>query len=61
MARSKPSRAREGGHEGWEERLLADGSRYEVYRRYFTAKNLVEELGGGEVLFDGGWFVMVRT
>ena len=45
--------------ETWEERVLGDGSRHQVYKRYFTAAELGGELGGGEVLFDGRWFVIV--
>ena len=44
----------------WQERVLNDGSRHEVYKRYFTGAMLVEELGGGEVLHEGPWFVVVR-
>jgi demethylmenaquinone methyltransferase/2-methoxy-6-polyprenyl-1,4-benzoquinol methylase len=44
----------------WQERVLNDGSRWEVYKRYFVAAELAEELGG-EVLFDGNWFVVVRS
>ncbi|MDP9485378.1 MAG: class I SAM-dependent methyltransferase [Actinomycetota bacterium] len=44
--------------EQWQERTLSDGSRYEIYRRYFVAGDLVEELGGGRVLFDGDHFVV---
>jgi ubiquinone/menaquinone biosynthesis C-methylase UbiE len=45
--------------EHWQERTLSDGSRYEIYRRYFTAEVLAEEIGGGRILFDGDHFVMV--
>jgi len=45
----------------WQERVLNDGSRHEVYKRYFTGDGLAEELGGGEVLHDGPWFVVVRS
>jgi ubiquinone/menaquinone biosynthesis C-methylase UbiE len=45
----------------WQERVLNDGSRWEVYKRYFVASELAEELGAGEVLFDGNWFVVVRS
>lgn len=53
-------------HEGeprfeWQERVLRDGSRWEVYKRFFTGAGLLEELGGGEVLFEGSWFVLVRA
>jgi hypothetical protein len=32
-----------------------------VYKRYFTGAGLAEELGGGEVLHAGRWFVLVRV
>jgi demethylmenaquinone methyltransferase/2-methoxy-6-polyprenyl-1,4-benzoquinol methylase len=47
--------------EEWQERVLNDGSRWEVYKRYFTAEGLLAELGGGEVVFAGRWFVAVRS
>jgi demethylmenaquinone methyltransferase/2-methoxy-6-polyprenyl-1,4-benzoquinol methylase len=47
--------------ERWEERVLGDGSRHRVYKRYFTAEGLAEEIGGGEVLHAGRWFVAVRV
>jgi hypothetical protein len=49
-----------GRAEGWEERCLSDGSRYEIYRRYFTAEALAEELDG-RILFAGRWVVMVTV
>lgn len=45
----------------WQPRVLNDGSRWEVYKRYFTAESLLAELGGGEQLFAGHWFVAVRA
>jgi ubiquinone/menaquinone biosynthesis C-methylase UbiE len=45
----------------WQERVLGDGSSWRVYKRYFTACGLRKELGGGEVLHDGYWFVAVRA
>lgn len=45
----------------WQERVLNDGSRWEVYKRYFVASELADELGAGDVLFDGTWFVVVRS
>jgi hypothetical protein len=45
----------------WQERVLNDGSRWEVYKRYFEADELTAELGGGDVVFDGRWFVAVRS
>jgi ubiquinone/menaquinone biosynthesis C-methylase UbiE len=47
--------------EQWEERVLNDGSRWQVYKRFFTPDGLLEELGGGDVVFDGDWFVAVRA
>jgi SAM-dependent methyltransferase len=47
--------------ERWEERVLNDGSRYRVFKRFLTGPGLAEELGGGEVLLDGTWFVAARA
>jgi demethylmenaquinone methyltransferase/2-methoxy-6-polyprenyl-1,4-benzoquinol methylase len=47
--------------EEWQERVLNDGSRWTVYKRYFTPEVLLDELGGGETLFAGRWFVAVRA
>jgi demethylmenaquinone methyltransferase/2-methoxy-6-polyprenyl-1,4-benzoquinol methylase len=44
----------------WQERVLSDGSQWQVYKRYFTGAELSAELGNGEVLFEGRWFVVVR-
>lgn len=44
-----------------QERILNDGSRWTVYKRFFTPDELVRELGGGETLFAGRWFVAVRS
>ncbi len=44
-----------------QERILNDGSRWEVYKRYFTGAGLATELGRGEVLHEGRWFVVVRS
>jgi ubiquinone/menaquinone biosynthesis C-methylase UbiE len=46
--------------EEWQERKLNDGSRHEVYKRFFTGDGLAAELGGAEVLHEGRWFVVVR-
>ena len=45
--------------EEWQERVLNDGTRHRVYKRYFTGAGLADELGGGDVLHDGRWFVVV--
>jgi ubiquinone/menaquinone biosynthesis C-methylase UbiE len=47
--------------EEWQERELLDGSRHRVYKRYLTAEGLTAELGGGETLMQGRWFVAVRS
>ncbi len=47
--------------EGWQERVLNDGSSHLVFKRYFTGRALAEELGGGDVLHEGRWFVAVRS
>ncbi len=44
-----------------QERTLNDGSVHRVYKRYFTVAGLAAELAGGEVLHDGGWFVMAQV
>ena len=47
--------------DGMQERVLNDGSRWEVLKRYFTPERLLAELGGGEPLLDGRWYVAVRA
>lgn len=47
--------------EEWSQRVLQDGSRWEVYKRYFTPTGLLAELGGGDVLHADRWFVVVRS
>jgi len=47
--------------EEWQGRVLNDGTRHTVYKRYFRGAELADELGGGTVLHDGRWFVAVRT
>jgi len=44
----------------WQERVLNDGSRWQVYKRFFEPDRLAEELGG-RVLFAGRWFVAVQA
>jgi ubiquinone/menaquinone biosynthesis C-methylase UbiE len=45
----------------WQERVLNDGSRWQVYKRFFDAQALTDELGGGRTLFAGRWFVAVQA
>jgi ubiquinone/menaquinone biosynthesis C-methylase UbiE len=47
--------------EEWQTRVLNDGSRHQVYKRYFDADELAAELGGGTVLHANDWFVMVAS
>ena len=45
----------------YEERILNDGSRWQVYKRFFEPEQLAEELGDGQTLFAGRWFVAVQA
>jgi ubiquinone/menaquinone biosynthesis C-methylase UbiE len=47
--------------EEWQQRILNDGSEWQVYKRFFTGPGLADELGGGEILHEGRWFVVVRA
>jgi ubiquinone/menaquinone biosynthesis C-methylase UbiE len=47
--------------EEWQERVLSDCTSHRVYKRYFAGSGLAEELGGGEVLHEGRWFVVVEA
>lgn len=49
------------GAEEWQERVLNDGSRHRVYKRFFTGAELARELGRGETLHEGRWFVIVAS
>jgi SAM-dependent methyltransferase len=42
-------------------RKLGDGSRHEVYKRWFEPGELIAELGGGVVVHAGRWFVAVLS
>jgi ubiquinone/menaquinone biosynthesis C-methylase UbiE len=55
------SRAHSPVDEEWSRRVLRDGSAWEVYKRYFTPETLLAELGGGETLLAGSWFLVVRA
>ena len=55
------SRAHSDVDEHMSPRVLNDGSQWEVFKRYFTGEALAAELGGGEVLHEGTWFVAVRA
>jgi SAM-dependent methyltransferase len=45
--------------EQWQERVLNDGSRHRVYKRYLAAEQLAAEIGG-RVEVSGTWFVAAR-
>ncbi len=47
--------------EEMQQRILNDGSAFEVYKRYFDGDELARELGGGAVLHASDWFVMVAS
>jgi ubiquinone/menaquinone biosynthesis C-methylase UbiE len=42
-------------------RELPDGTVWPVLKRYFTPEQLLDELGGGDVLHHGPWFVVARA
>ncbi len=44
-----------------QQRVLNDRSSFRVYKRFFDAHELAEELGGGTVLHEGPWFVMAAS
>ena len=46
--------------EGPQERELLDGSTYTIYKKYFRPDELLEEIGGGEILLFTSWFLAVQ-
>ena len=44
-----------------QQRELPDGTVWPVLKRYFTPESLLAELGRGETLYSGPWFVCTRT
>ena len=50
-----------GSGEEVQERILRDGTRWEVYKRWFEPEDLLDELGGGRTLHDGTYFVAVAS
>jgi len=55
------SREATGQGDAVQERVLNDGSHWQVYKRWFTPEGLAAELGGGQTLFAGRYFVVVRS
>jgi ubiquinone/menaquinone biosynthesis C-methylase UbiE len=55
--------ARRPGHEPeeWQQRRISDGTSWPVFKRFFLPEQLADELGDGDVLFAGDWFVVVRS
>lgn len=49
-----------GDREEMQERVLTDGSRHAVYKRWFSGATLAAEIGG-QVLMDGRWFAVARS
>ncbi len=47
--------------EEWQSRILSDGSKHHVYKRFFSGSSLAQELGNARVLHDGVWFVAVAS
>jgi ubiquinone/menaquinone biosynthesis C-methylase UbiE len=47
--------------EEYQERVLSDGSRHVVYKRYFTPESLSAETGASRTLHAGRWFVAVSV
>ena len=47
--------------EEYQERVLSDGSRHVVYKRYFTPEGLIAETGANRTLHAGRWFVAVSV
>ena len=45
----------------WEERVLSDGSRWRVFKRLFDPDELLAEVGGGELLHLGHYFLVARS
>jgi SAM-dependent methyltransferase len=43
-----------------QERVLNNGSRHRIYKRYLTGGQLADEIGG-RVLLTGAWFVAAQT
>lgn len=43
--------------EEFQQRVLNDGTRHTVYKRYFTPEQLTAELGRGRTLHAGRWFI----
>jgi SAM-dependent methyltransferase len=54
------ARRPDGPAEIWQERMLNDGSRHRVFKRFLSAAELAAEIDGS-VLFEGRWFAAARV
>jgi ubiquinone/menaquinone biosynthesis C-methylase UbiE len=55
------SRTHSGRSEEVQARVLNDGTEWTVYKRWFAGSGLAAEIGEGDILHEGRWFVMVRA
>jgi ubiquinone/menaquinone biosynthesis C-methylase UbiE len=54
-------RTEESPEESMDERVLSDGTRWEVYKRWFTPEELAAELGPLVLLHQGRYFIAVQA
>jgi ubiquinone/menaquinone biosynthesis C-methylase UbiE len=47
--------------EEWQKRVLLSGATYRIYKRHLAPEVLLSELGSGELLFSGRWFIVARS
>jgi ubiquinone/menaquinone biosynthesis C-methylase UbiE len=47
--------------EEWQVRRTDDGAEWQLYKRFFAPEVLLDEVGGGDVLLDGEWFVVIAS
>lgn len=52
------ARAEDEASEHWQERVLDDGSRRRVYKRYFVGGELANDVRE-RILHEGRWFIIV--
>ena len=46
--------------EGPQHRELLDGTSYTIYKKYFRPEELLEEIGGGQILLSTKWYLVVE-
>jgi ubiquinone/menaquinone biosynthesis C-methylase UbiE len=47
--------------EEWQNRRISDGTTWPVFKRFFDPQQLLAELGGGQILFAGQWFLVASS